>query len=72
MTGMSTLSTEEYNNQLNSTIPANKTISGYIYFETDSKDIKKLRISCITNKTTKNHSTVLGKDVYYEYYYFNI
>lgn len=58
--------------QLNSKIPANQTINGYIFFKTNSKDIKKLRISCMTDKTTKNRDIVFGQDVYYEYYYINL
>ena len=56
------------NQVLDSKIPANQTINGYLFFQSDLKDIKRLRISCMTDKITKNHDLVFGKDVYYEYY----
>lgn len=73
MPGLQLILDERVNDmQLNSKIPANQTINGYVFFKTNSKDIKKLRISCMTDKTTKNHDIVFGQDVYYEYYYINL
>ena len=49
----------------------------YIYFETDSKDIAKLRISVFTEDVTENKTVFKGKDgqtsiLYRKYYYINL
>ncbi len=57
---------------LASDIPAGQTVSGYLYFETDSKDIKKLKVARPTKNKTNNKSVVAGQEIYFEYYYINL
>lgn len=57
---------------IKSEIEAEQTEVGYIYFETDSKDIKKLRISFRTKNKTNHKEIELGQELYYADYYINL
>ena len=57
---------------IKSEIEAGQTEVGYIYFETDSKDIKKLKISFRTKNKTNHKEINLGMETYYEDYYINL
>lgn len=57
------------NTLLPSDIPAGQTISGYLYFETDSKDIKKLNIRCPLNSKSNGDGKI---KVDYKDYYINL
>lgn len=57
---------------IKSKIEAGQTEVGYIYFETDSKDIKKLKISFRTKNKTNRKEIELGQELYYVDYYINL
>ncbi len=60
------------NQLLQTDIAAKQTTNGYLYFKTDSTDIKKIRIACPTKNKTANKSVVAGQETYFQYYYINI
>ena len=57
---------------LQSDVPAGQTVSRYLFFETESKDIRKLKVACSTKNKTNNKSSIAGGDVFFEYYYINL
>lgn len=66
------MDSEKKDTFIKSEIEAGQTEVGYIYFETDSKDIKKLKISFRTKNKTNHKEINFGIETYYEDYYINL